>query len=88
MIIKNFEYNGISGRALPGNAPYTVEFVEWTGDPGIFLGKCSDGKDRLIPAWAVVHDGEFPPMPDYTEVKEYLKETGALIHMGTPSSSI
>ena len=87
MIIKNFIYDGISGRSLPGNAPYTVEFVKWTDDPGMFLGKCSDGKDRLIPAWAVVHGVQIPPMPDYVEVKRYIKENNLLIHMGTPSSS-
>jgi hypothetical protein len=87
MKIKNFVYDGIGGKSLPGNAPYTVEFISWTDDPGMFLGKCSDGKERLIPAWAAICHVFNPPMPDYVEVRRYIKENNLLIHMGTPSSS-
>jgi|AGTN01.1.fsa_nt_gi hypothetical protein len=49
----NFTYNGFSGQKLEGYAPYTSVFKEWTEDPGIQLHKCSDGKERRIPGWAL-----------------------------------
>ena len=51
--IENFNYNGFMGKTLPGFAPYTATFVEWTKDPGVAKMHCSDGKDRLIPTFAL-----------------------------------
>ena len=87
MNIRNFIYNGILGVSLPGNAPYTVEFIRWTSDPGIFLGKCSDGRERRIPAWAALCHDFVPPMPDYVEVRKYIKENNLPLYVGAPSSS-
>lgn len=51
--IRNFEYNGFSGIELRGNAPFKARFKRWTNDPGIGLFECSDGKERLIPTFAI-----------------------------------
>jgi len=87
MNINNFVYDGICVHERYGIAPYTVEFIKWTDDPGIFLGKCSDGKDRLIPSCQVVHINPLPPMPSYAALKRKMKKANILIHVGTPSSS-
>lgn len=64
MKVKNFSYNGFSGRKLDGFATYTAEFKEWTDDPGVAKFTCSDGKERLIPTFAIeVEDRNFPPQP-------------------------
>ena len=57
--VKNFEYNGFYGRTLNGHAPYTAEFEKWTADPGIGVFTCSDGKNRIIPTFAI--EGGMPP---------------------------
>jgi len=54
--VKNFTYNGFSGVDLPGKAPYTATFVEWTDDPGVAKFQCSDGEERLIPTFALIGD--------------------------------
>ena len=79
MKIRNFEYNGFFGRCLPGYAPYTGEFVEWTNDPGIAKFSCSDGKTRLIPSYAV--EGGLPKKPDPDH------EASELLYFGPSSSS-
>lgn len=56
--VRNFEYNGFFGRSLKGFAPYKAKFKEWTSDPGIGVFECSDGKERLIPTFALI--GEAP----------------------------
>jgi len=71
MKIKNFEYNGFFGTILPGFAEYTVEFKEWTRDPGIFIGTCSDGKERFIPTFALEKE-------DYKKLSEQPKENRIL----------
>jgi hypothetical protein len=48
--VLNFSYDGIFVRPKAGLATYTAEFVKWTDDPGIAIFKCSDGKDRKLPA--------------------------------------
>jgi len=53
LVMNNFEYNGFFGRELPGHTEYTGRFVKWTGDPGIVLITCSDGKDRIVPTFAI-----------------------------------
>lgn len=51
--VENFEYNGFMGKTLPGFAPYTATFVEWSTDLGVAKMSCSDGQDRLIPTFAL-----------------------------------
>lgn len=51
--VNNFEYNGFYGNVLDGKAPYKAQFINWTNDPGVALMKCTDGKERLIPSFAV-----------------------------------
>lgn len=63
--VKNFEYNGFMGEVLPGYAFYTAEFVEWTRDPGVAQFRCSDGKTRLIPTFALDGDISKLPKQDY-----------------------
>lgn len=53
MKVKRFTYNGFCGRTIKGYAKYTAEFKEWTEDPGVAICTCSDGKDRLIPTFAL-----------------------------------
>jgi len=55
--VKNFEYNGFCGKDLPGFADYTVVFKKWTKNPGVGVFKCSDGKERLIPSFALFMNG-------------------------------
>lgn len=49
----NFEYNGFYGRVKEGVAAYTAVFVKWTGDAGVGVFLCSDGKERWIPTFAL-----------------------------------
>lgn len=66
MKVHNFVYNGLFGNLTDGNAEYTAEFIEWTEDPGIARCKCSDGKERLIPSFALNgFDYEAHPEPEY-----------------------
>jgi hypothetical protein len=51
--IRNFEYNGFFGKDLEGFAPYWCKFVRWSGDPGVAVMQCSDGRERLIPTFAL-----------------------------------
>lgn len=74
--VENFDYNGFAMKHLPGFAPYSAAFVEWTADPGVAKMKCSDGKDRLIPVMALETDLFLP--------KAERKET---VLFGAPSSS-
>lgn len=53
MKVRNFKYNGFCGEISEGYAPYTATFKKWTVDPGIAKCTCSDGKDRLIPTFAL-----------------------------------
>lgn len=53
-VVREFKYNGFSGLILPDYAPYRARFVEWTTDPGIGRFDCSDGKQRVIPTFAIV----------------------------------
>ncbi len=53
MRVKNFSYNGFSGRMTGGYADYTAEFKNWTEDPGVAVCACSDSKERLIPTFAL-----------------------------------
>ncbi|MCK5615306.1 hypothetical protein KAR91_76285 [Candidatus Pacearchaeota archaeon] len=85
--IKKFEYNGFHGQIFynegkdgvytPILAPYTAHFLHWTSDPGIGLFKCSDGRNRIIPTFAIMDFStrDLPAQP----------KTGVLF--GQPSSS-
>jgi len=75
--VKNFTYNGFMGQYLPGKAPYTATFVEWTNDPGVAVFQCSDGQERLIPTFAVLGDPSGLPEQDYTNK----------VYFGSPSHS-
>ena len=60
--VRNFTYNGFMGQNLPGQAPYTATFIEWTTDPGVARCSCSDGRERLIPSFAFL--GDLSTLPD------------------------
>lgn len=63
-----FTYNGFYGSLTGGYARYTAEFLTWTEDPGITRCKCSDGKERLIPTFALDDfDYETNPEPKYDD---------------------
>ena len=52
--VYEFRYNGFFGSHNKNRLmKYTAEFLEWTVDPGITRCKCSDGKERLIPTYAL-----------------------------------
>jgi hypothetical protein len=53
LTITNFTYNGFFGKTLNGLTKYKARFNQWTNDPGIVLCDCSDGKQRLIPTFAM-----------------------------------
>lgn len=69
--IENFKYNGFTGRTFEGVAPYTAKFMEWTNDPGIGRFKCSDGKERLIPSFAITNMSDVLPKQTYLGGKQY-----------------
>ena len=58
--------------------------LAWTDDPGVVRCACSDGKERLIPSFAIAEGGEtLPPKPDY----EKMKEEGTFQYFGASSGS-
>ena len=63
-MIKNFVYNGFTGKLAKGTAPYKAKFINWTGDPGIARMLCSDGRVRLIPTFALKGGGFSLPYDD------------------------
>lgn len=79
MNVRHFSYNGLFGFQQPGYADYTAEFKEWTDDPGVAVCTCSDGKERLIPAFALegFNVNQYPEQN--TENKEW--------YIGKPCSS-
>jgi len=52
--IAGFSYNGFMGRLTGKPTGYKASFVKWTPDPGVGVFKCTDGKERNIPTFAVV----------------------------------
>jgi len=49
-----FTYNGFCGNLNEEVImDYTAEFIEWTVDPGVAKFKCSDGRERYIPTFAI-----------------------------------
>lgn len=79
--VKRFVYDGFSGYETEGLTDYSARFKRWTPDPGVAFFQCSDGKERLIPTFALLA----------RRMKENLKKlpqqekTGVLF--GAPSSS-
>jgi hypothetical protein len=63
--VENFSYNGFMGQRLPGKALYKAKFIRWTSDPGVGAFICSDGKERLIPTFALVGDHSGLPEQDF-----------------------
>lgn len=63
--VKNFTYNGFFGKTEEGFTEYTAIFKEWTKDPGIAIFSCSDGKERMIPTFAIeeIITEELPKQP-------------------------
>lgn len=78
--ILNFEYNGFYGKLIGGEAEYTAEFKEWTNDPGVGVFICSDGKERLIPTFAI------KPLETVKSLPKQSYEHGMLL-FGAPSKS-
>ena len=76
--ISNFSYNGFMGTQEKGMAPYTAKFIKWSGDPGVVIMNCSDGKERYIPTYAVGGWALFPKDPT---------KTGNKTLFGRPSNS-
>ena len=62
--IKNFGYNGFTGKLTKGMVPYKAKFINWTGDPGMARMLCSDGRVRLIPTFALKGGGFSLPYDD------------------------
>ncbi len=66
MEVLHFIYDGYAGKLTGGYARYTAEFQSWTEDPGITRCICSDGKERLIPSFALEgFDYSTNQEPDY-----------------------
>ena len=64
-----FEYNGFGGTSNKDVImPYTARFYRWSGDPGVAVMRCSDGKERYIPTYAMKWSGITLPN-DMTRVK-------------------
>ena len=56
-----FSYDGFGGQCdRKVVMPYTARFKAWSGDPGVALMECSDGKERLIPTFALNHSIALP----------------------------
>ena len=81
--IANFKYDGMFIHPIKGFARYkAVSFVKWTTDPGVFVIRCSDGKDRLIPTCQTSEEFKknIPPQPKHPMA-------GKGFILGEPSSS-
>lgn len=65
--INNYKYNGFMGNTMPGIAPFTAKFVKWSGDPGVAIMDCSDGKQRYIPTFAILGDFIIPRKEEYNK---------------------
>lgn len=75
--VQNFSYNGFMGELLPNMTSYQAKFKEWTNDPGIGVFECSDGKERLIPTFALKELKEYP-LPEQDMSKKVM--FGAAAH--------
>jgi hypothetical protein len=77
--IQNFSYNGFSGKLTGGFTTSKATFKNWTDDPGIMNCICTDGKERLIPTFALYKFGKY---------KNHLPiQKKSTVLIGTPSKS-
>jgi len=81
MRVSNFVYDGFGGMLKPGYAPYTATLKEWTLDPGVGLFTCSDGKERLIPSFAV--EGH----PEWVKPANTPANYSPILYIGQPCTS-
>jgi len=77
MKVTNFNYNGFCGKVLLGYTTYTAEFVKWSSDPGVAICDCSDGKQRLIPTYAL----------ERFRLKDYPEQEKTGVIFGAPCKS-
>ncbi len=80
--VRKFSYNGFFGKLESEFAPYKARFIKWSGDPGVAVMKCSDGKKRLIPTFAMPGTSWCLPN-DMTRVEN----DGKVVFFGAPSQS-
>lgn len=80
--VRNFDYDGFGGQLLEGDAPYTAELIEWTLDPGVGRFRCSDGKERLIPTFALPADHS-----EWEKPASAPSDYSPLCFIGAPSKS-
>jgi hypothetical protein len=60
-LVRKFYYGGFMGHVEDTLANFTAEFIGWTDDPGVGIFKCSDGRFRTIPEYAIA--GDLPQIP-------------------------
>lgn len=81
--VSEFNYGGFGGTVNEKVImPYKARFLEWTGDPGVAKMDCSDGKERVIPTFAIPFSFETMPN-DLTRVQR----DGNVQFFGAPSKS-
>jgi len=57
-----FDYDGFNGNVDEDHIMhYRAGFLGWTGESGIGMFECSDGKIRAIPTFAIKHGKEILP---------------------------
>ena len=77
-----FSYDGFGGQCdRKVVMPYTARFKAWSGDPGVARMECSDGKERLIPTFAIKFSVALPN--DMTRIEG----NGAVVFFGMSSKS-
>ena len=79
MKVKRLTDNGFCGKRNKGYAKYTAEFKKWTEDPGVAVCICSDGKERLIPSFAL-EDFDVSLYPEQNTENKFM-------YMGVPCKS-
>lgn len=79
--VRNFVYDGFGGQLREGYAPYTVTLLRWTLDPGVGVFACSDGKERLIPSFAI------PGGPGWEQPQDAPVNYSPVFYIGEPSQS-
>ena len=75
--VQNFSYNGFCGKLMLGMTSYQAKFKKWTNDPGVGIFGCSDGKERLMPTFALKGLKEHP-LPEQDMSKKVM--FGAAAH--------
>ena len=77
MKVRSFTYNGFFGNIEEGYTPYEDTFKEWNPDPGIAICACSDGRERMIPTFAL----------EPSEGKSFPKQERTGVIFGAPCKS-